>query len=243
MEPHLKISSCPQFILLPGDPGRSDVIHEHLEEVQEISFNREYRISQGKFKGLQIGVVSTGIGCPSSAIAVEELANCGAQYVIRIGSCGGLMDEMRTGSVIIPTDTIGQDSYTIESKGSIQNFRSSQIILRNLFMSAKKLGIEYFTGTNRTHDVFYETKENFLKNEGKGLISSEMECSAIFAVGKKRKIDAGSILVVNTVESFAKVRNEEASIYHLDSSEAFRNSMHNAIQIALNTCKVISNER
>ena len=74
--PHLKLSDelNIKYAILPGDPARVDRIAEQLEEVQPLAYNREYKSIRGLYKGLPVLAVSTGIGGPSTGIAVEELS-------------------------------------------------------------------------------------------------------------------------------------------------------------------------
>ena len=76
------------YVLLPGDPGRVLRIGEKMDSFQEVAYNREFRTITGKYEGIPVTATSSGIGGPSAAIAVEELANSGAKVVIRVGSCG-----------------------------------------------------------------------------------------------------------------------------------------------------------
>jgi len=79
-----------KYVLLPGDPDRVLRIAKYLENGREVAYHREYRTWTGTYKGIAVSATSAGIGCPSAAIAVEELANIGATHFIRIGSTGAL---------------------------------------------------------------------------------------------------------------------------------------------------------
>ena len=76
--------------LLPGDPFRVPLIAEHLADVREVAHNREHRTIVGTYGGRQITATSTGMGCPSTAIAAEELIRCGVTSMIRVGSTAAL---------------------------------------------------------------------------------------------------------------------------------------------------------
>ena len=105
---HLRVKpgDVGKYILLPGDPDRVRRIATHLEDAQEIVFHREYRTCTGTYKGITVSATSTGIGCPSAAIAVEELANVGATHFIRVGSTGALQPHIKTGDVVINTGSM-----------------------------------------------------------------------------------------------------------------------------------------
>lgn len=101
--PHLKLRDDLgiQYAILPGDPARVERIAEQLEDVEELEFNREYKSIAGTYRGIRVLAVSTGIGGPSTGIAVEELARIGVTHAIRIGSCGALQKEIRLGDLIL----------------------------------------------------------------------------------------------------------------------------------------------
>src|SRR3989344_4030348 len=114
---HLKIESriVPKYILLPGDPSRVDIIGKQLSEFKIINQNREFRTGIGSYNGIKILVCSTGIGNPSTAIAVEELIDAGAKTFIRVGTCGGAWKKnIPNGSFIIPSASIRDEGTTIE---------------------------------------------------------------------------------------------------------------------------------
>ena len=89
---HIKLKSgeSAPYVIVPGDPGRVPLIASFLDDAQEVAYNREYCSYRGTYKGVDISVTSTGIGGPSAAIAIEELAKVGAQVMIRVGTSGSL---------------------------------------------------------------------------------------------------------------------------------------------------------
>ncbi|MEM0478616.1 MAG: hypothetical protein QXN77_09490, partial [Candidatus Caldarchaeum sp.] len=89
------------YVLMPGDPDRVLKIAQFWDEGREISFHREYRVWNGRVGGVGIAACSTGIGAPSTAIAVEELARAGCHTFIRVGSCGAIQPGIEIGDQII----------------------------------------------------------------------------------------------------------------------------------------------
>ncbi|MBI2662089.1 nucleoside phosphorylase [Candidatus Woesearchaeota archaeon] len=239
-QPHLKIDKIEPYVLLPGDPGRIDKIIPLLTNVQEINFNREFRICNGEYKGIRLSLVSTGIGCPAAAITIEELSQIGAKIIIRIGTCGGLLPEMQSGDIIIPTAAVCADGTTREYNPSIVTIAADDKINQALKLNAQKTNVRFFLGVNRTHDAFYEPTSNFVKLAGQRLISSEMECSAVFLVSQLRNLKAGAILVVNTPEPPEEVMKNPEIIYRLADVEKVKNGMNQAIYIALETIRSLS---
>ena len=79
-----------RYVLLPGDPGRCEAIAKHFDNPAHVGMNREYNIYTGTLLGQKVSVCSSGIGGPSAAIAMEDLAAIGADTFVRVGTCGGI---------------------------------------------------------------------------------------------------------------------------------------------------------
>lgn len=211
LQAHIKVDSqqISPYVLLPGDPSRVDVIGTYFDNFTILANNREFRVGIGTFRGKRITVCSTGIGCPSTAIAVEEIVNAGAKYLIRVGTCGGAWrSDIPTGSLIIPTASVRDEGTTIEyiPQGfpAVANFD----IVNKLILSAEKENAKYFVGINRTHDAFYGGQKSITKwgeyllserwkNLDTPILSSEMESSALFVIASMRNVKAGAVFAVN----------------------------------------------
>ena len=103
-----------RYVILPGDPGRCGKIARYFEEPKQIAQNREYTLWTGRLDGVSVAVCSTGIGGPSAAIALEELVECGADTFIRVGTSGGIVDEVCGGDIVIATAAIRQEGTSRE---------------------------------------------------------------------------------------------------------------------------------
>lgn len=101
--PHIQLdaSICATAAILPGDPARVDEIVSYLTDVRWETFSREYKSATGTYKGRRILAISTGMGGPSTAICVEELADLGVTDLVRIGSCGALQSHLRLGELVL----------------------------------------------------------------------------------------------------------------------------------------------
>ncbi|MEI7719228.1 MAG: nucleoside phosphorylase [archaeon] len=236
---HININKTNKYTLLPGDPGRIDRILKYLTHPKEISHNRGLRVSEGKQEEIVITSVSTGMGCPSASIVVEELANVGANTLIRLGTCGGLLPEMQPGDLVIPDAALCADGTSREYGYGDKTIQANKEVVEALIAAAKKLGVRYFVGTNRTHDAFYEPLENFIKLSGQNLVSSEMECSAVFLVSQLRKLKAGAVLVVNTPEPPEEVKKNPEIIYKLVDKTRVSEGIDNSIKVALEAIKIL----
>src|SRR5438552_16775792 len=89
------------YVLVPGDPGRTPMIAKYLDAAREVAFSREYRTFTGKLDGVPVSAMSTGMGGPSVAIAVEELNELGVHTLLRVGTCGAAQPEIKMGDLVI----------------------------------------------------------------------------------------------------------------------------------------------
>ena len=113
---HINVSEgeIGKYCILPGDPGRVEKIAAYLDNPQHIASNREYTTYTGTLLGEKVSVVSTGIGGPSAAIAVEELIMSGSHTFIRVGTSGGIDLKVAGGDLIIASGAIRGDGTSRE---------------------------------------------------------------------------------------------------------------------------------
>lgn len=190
-------------VLLPGDPTRVKLIAGYFDEAKKIADRREYTTYTGKTKGLPVTVTSTGIGCPSTAIAIEELANLGARNFIRIGTTGALQENIKVGDIIIATAAVRGDGTSLEYAPLAFPAIADFTVVNALMESCRESGITPHTGIIRTHDAFYrespyappEYKERLSVWKKAGILALDNESSALFVVASLRKLRAGTILV------------------------------------------------
>ena len=95
-----------RYVILPGDPKRCVKIAQYFDNPVLIADNREYITYTGTLDGVKVSVTSTGIGGPSASIAMEELYRCGADTFVRIGTCGGMQTEIKSGDIVIATAAV-----------------------------------------------------------------------------------------------------------------------------------------
>ena len=161
---HIKIrrDDAGGYAILPGDPGRCEKIAAYLEEPAHIGSNREFNIWRGKISGERVLVCSTGIGGPSTAIAVEELAACGVHTFIRVGTCGGIVLGVRPGDIVIASGAVRQDGTSREYAPLEFPAVPDTDVLVALREAADKLGYASHTGIVQSKDSFYgqHSREN-----------------------------------------------------------------------------------
>jgi uridine phosphorylase len=201
---HIKVrpGEVGKYVLLPGDPDRVMRIAQHLENAREITFHREHRTWTGTFKGIAVSATSTGMGCPSAAIAVEELANVGATHFIRVGSTGALQKGMNIGDIVISTGALRLDGTSRYYAHDGFPAQPDYFLTKALFESAveKQKGHDYnlFLGMNASSDAFYgETPDLLQMLSDHRVLNVEMEASAIYTIATMRGLKAGMVCAVS----------------------------------------------
>ena len=192
-------------VLLPGDIERANYIGtKFFQDSKNIAENREFHIYNGTFENKPLAVCSTGIGCMSAAVAIEELINIGCKYFIRVGTCGSLSAQVSSGDIIIVTGAVRGDGASKEyvplEYPAVADYRTVNA-LRN---RAKIQDINYKLGIIRTHDAFYmespfafgDFKKRTAVWSDAGVLAVENESSTLFIIGSLRKVLVGTILVV-----------------------------------------------
>ena len=186
-----------EYVLIPGDPARAERIARQFDEYHKVAENREYVVYTGTKDGVGLSVCSTGIGGPSTAIAIEELARIGAHTFIRVGSAGGRKEHIPVGSVVVVNAAIKGDGTSNAYLPSIYPAVATVEVTQTLLESAQAVlnGAPCFTGVSYTRDAFYvqnrELNETF---KGTEAAVSEMECATVFTVGALRGLRTGAIV-------------------------------------------------
>lgn len=200
----LKPGDVGRYVILPGDPGRTPLIASFFEDAKEIAYNREYRTFTGTVDGIKVSTCSTGIGCPSAAIAVEELIKCGADTFIRVGTCGALQREVKLGDLCITTGAVREEGTTRQYVPLSYPAVADLDVTLALREAAQKLGITAHTGIGHCKDAFFiEDKDIPIREEiddkwnawyRSNVISTSMESAALFVVSSIRRVAAGEVL-------------------------------------------------
>ena len=225
------------YCLLPGDPGRCEKIAAYLEKPYHLTTNREYNIWCGMLEGETVTVCSTGIGGPSTAIAVEELAACGAHTMIRIGTCGGIALPVRAGDVVIASGAVRQDGTSREYAPIEFPAVSDPHVMMALVGAAEELSFSHHVGVVQSKDSFYgQHSPNRMPTSGEllakweawrrlGVLASEMEASTLFTVGASLGLATGAV--------FLSVWNQERFLAGLDTDESECHDTDRAIRTAI----------
>jgi uridine phosphorylase len=144
-----------EAVLLPGNPERVEKITSLWDGYEERVSHREYRTATGTYEGTPVSVTSTGIGSPSAAIAIEELARAGAETFIRVGSCGAIQPEMDVGDLVITTGAVRQEGTSKEYVREDYPAVADREVVSALVAAAERLGYDYHVGLTMSADSFY----------------------------------------------------------------------------------------
>jgi len=198
------------YVLLPGDPDRVPRIAKYWDEAREVSRHRCYVTFTGLYKGAPISATSTGIGCPSTAIALEELLRIGANTFIRVGTTGSINANIKVGDLIISSGAVRLEGTSRQYVAIEYPAVASYEVLLALIEASESLGVRYHVGLTASTDSFYVGQarpgfKNYLPSWTENLISDlqacgvlnfEMEASTIFTLSSIYGVRAGSICAV-----------------------------------------------
>jgi uridine phosphorylase len=210
------------YVLVPGDPGRTPLIASHLENAREVAFSREYRTFTGSVGGVPVSAISSGMGGPSVAIMVEELSELGVHTFLRVGTCGGAQPEIKMGDVVIAIASVRSEGTPNGYVPTEYPAVASLEVVNALVESAEASGVPHHVGIIRSVDALYSDllpdtmPRPHLRDELEmwsraGILSNDMETSTLFVVSRLRKRRAGTInLCVDEVGA--------GEIHHLDPS-------------------------
>ena len=148
-----------KYVIMPGDPKRCAKIAEHFENAKLVADVREYTTYTGTLAGEKVSVTSTGIGGPSASIAIDELAKCGAHTFIRVGTCGGMQEEVMGGDIVIATGAVRMEG-TIREFAPIEYPAVPNLDCVNALVgAAKALGAPHHVGVVQCKDSFFGQHE------------------------------------------------------------------------------------
>ena len=227
-------------VILPGDPGRVPKIAALLQEAKPLAQNREYTSWLGRLEGQPVAVVSTGIGGPSAAIAVEELAQLGVETFVRVGTCGGMQLDVKAGDLVVVNAAIRMEGTSREylpiEFPAVADFE----VTAALRDEAQALGFAHHVGVVQCKDSFYgqhdpgrmpvsyELQNKWEAWKRMGCLASEMESAALFIVGGHLGVRVGSCFLVMANQERAKLGLENPVVHDTDGAihvavEAIRN--------------------
>ena len=230
-----------EYVIMPGDPKRCAKIAEHFDNAKLVADVREYVTYTGSLDGVKVSVTSTGIGGPSASIAIDELAKCGAKTFIRVGTCGGMQEDVMGGDIVIATGAIRMEGTSREFAPIEFPAVPNLDVTNALVQAAKNLGIRSHAGVVQCKDSFFGQHEPEimpvsyeLQNKWEawlrlGCLASEMESAALFVAGSFLRVRVGSCFLV--------VANQERAKKGLEKKQAHDTEL--AIKTAVEALRIL----
>lgn len=217
-----------RYVILPGDPKRCVKIAQYFENPELVADNREFVTYTGTLDGVKVSVTSTGIGGPSASIAIEELSRCGADTFVRIGTCGGMQPEVKSGDIVIATGAVRMEGTSREYAPIEYPAVSNLEVANALVTAAKEQGLSYHAGVVQCKDAFYGQHEPEAMPVGyelinkweawkkMGCLASEMESAALFIAGSKLRARVGACFLVMANQEREKLGLENPVVHDTD---------------------------
>ncbi|MDL5362708.1 nucleoside phosphorylase [Halalkalicoccus sp. NIPERK01] len=239
-QPHLLVEEgdLNEIALIPGDPGRVDRIAGLCDESEVVAENREYKLVNATYEGTGLTICSTGIGCPSAAIAIEELERVGVETVIRVGTTGALQRGIEIGDMVVATGAAKDEGTTKRYESATYPAVPDFEVLSALVDGAEGRDEEIHVGPIASDDAFYaETDEYVDEWERAGILSVEMEAAAVFTLARRKGMRAGAICTVdgNLVEGTQKGETDDEEL-----PEKAKDNVERAIGIGLDAVLALS---
>ena len=201
--------------LLPGDPLRAKYIAEtFFDDPVQVNGERGMLGYTGSFRGKRVSVQSSGMGCPSAGIVIEELTQLGVKKILRVGTCGGLQPDLQMGDLIVALSATAADSTPIHLIGGEPHAPTADWELVHAAVHhAKEQGKAIRVGGVVSSDVFYNPDGGqYQRWSDRGILAVEMEAAMLFTVGALKKIQTGCLLIVSDVVvdgEFKRITDDE----------------------------------
>lgn len=230
-----------RYCILPGDPGRCAAIAAYFDNPVHVTQNREFNTYTGTLLGEKVSVVSTGIGGPSAAIAMEELAAIGADTFLRIGTCGGIRLNVQSGDVVIATGAVRHEGTSREYAPIEFPAVPDYAVLSAMVDASRASGKPWHAGVVQCKDSFYgqhsphrmpvasELEQKWEAWKRLGVLASEMESAALFTVAAALGVRCGSL--------FHVIWNQEREKAGLDQTET--HEVDTAVSLGIKALKLL----
>ena len=232
---HLKPGDIGRYVLLPGDPFRTDLIASFFDDARLVAHNREHKTWTGYLDGEKVSVTSTGMGCASTAICLEELIKCGADTFIRVGTagrvCDAAMDETLDG--VINTAAVRDEGTTISYMPIEYPAIADRHVVAALSEAARMHNKNYIEGITHSKDSFFgeldpdsspvsaRLKKRWEAWQRGNVVCSEMECAAIFVISSIRGKRASAIMNWGNMEDTIRIACDAVRLLIKKDSEGY----------------------
>ena len=214
--PHIEASrgDFAETVLMPGDPLRAQALaKKHLDDVRLVNSVRNMLGFTGTFRGRPVSIMGSGMGMPSISIYAHELFDYyGVKQIVRVGTCGGLLADMRVGDLVLAstasTDSAMRQEFFSDGDATVS---ADSGLLRRVNERAIQNDLHIRTGNVFASDWFYHPDEAFIdKIQATGSLALDMESAALYGLAKKHGRRALTILSVSDVIPTGERASHEA---------------------------------
>ena len=141
--------------IVPGDPERVEKIAALMDKPVKLASHREFTSWRAELDGKPVIICSTGIGGPSTSIAVEELAQLGIRTFLRVGTTGAIQPHINVGDVLVTTASVRLDGASLHfapmEYPAVADFTCTTALVE----AAKAVGATTHIGVTASSDTFY----------------------------------------------------------------------------------------
>ena len=228
----VKAGEVPRRVVVVGDPKRARAAAAMLEGAEQLGETREYVTFRGVHQGVEVGVVSHGVGASGAGVCFEELCRAGAERVLRAGTCGGMQPEVVDGHLVVATAAVRAEGFTDGLVPPAYPAVAHPVPLAAL-QRAAGTGGDVHTGVVLTSGVFYPHPvlgSDLALWQRAGVVAVEMEVAALYVVAALHGVEAAAILAVDG-NPLAE-RDEEMTGYDPDR-EVVHRAVERMLRIAL----------
>ena len=218
------------YVLLPGDPGRAArIAHEWFDDGHLVMANREFHSYTGRYKGIDVSVISTGLGSPGAAMVIQDLAKLGVKAAIRVGTAGSATSSVQPGNLVIGTGAVRDEGVSHKFIPAIFPAVADFGVTHALIEAARLTDASIHTGIVHTSDAFScpsLAADRKLYGDA-GILAFEMEAAAVLTLAHLHKVPAGCIF---SIDGYV---DNVASGNTVPDAGARNRGIENAITIAL----------
>jgi uridine phosphorylase len=228
--------------IVPGDPARSQRIAELMDNPRQLANHREFNTWIGEMDGKSVVVCSTGIGGPSTSIAVEELAQLGIKTFLRVGTTGAIQPHIKVGDLLVTTAAVRLDGASYHFAPAAYPAAADFYCTTALVDAAREAGTPFHVGITASSDTFYPGQERYdtiskrvaahLKGsmaewQALGVMNYEMESATLLTMCSALGLKAGMVaaVIVNRTEQ------------EIPSPETMKAAEHTSVKVVLDAAR------
>lgn len=203
--------------ILPGDPDRVPKIAAEMDNAVQLASHREYNVYLAELDGKPVVVCSTGIGGPSTSIAVEELAQCGVRTFLRVGTTGAIQPDVNVGDMIVSTGSVRLDGASLHFAPMEFPAVADYHVATAMKEAVEDTGATVHMGVTASSDTFYPGQERYDTFSGRvvkrfqgsmqewqdmGVLNFEMESATLLTMCASSGLKAGCVagVIINRTQ-------------------------------------------